>query len=582
MKILNMVNYPKDLKKLSEKELELLSEEIRDVLIEKVSTTGGHMGPNLGMVETTIAMHYVFDTPVDKIVYDVSHQSYTHKILTGRKENFINPEKYEDISGYTNPNESEYDYFQIGHTSTSVSLATGLAIARDLKKDKENIIAVIGDGSLSGGEALEGLNNAAVLNSNMIIVVNDNEMSIAENQGGLYKNLKLLRDTKGTAECNLFKSLGFDYYYVEEGNNVSKLIEMFKKVKSAENPTIVHIHTLKGKGYKFAEENKESGHWVMPNNFDRSLLQRESYGSILASFIEEKYKENKPFIGVTAATPFVAGFTPKFRKEAQLHYKDVGIAEQHAVALISGIAKNGGRPILGIYSSFIQRAYDQLSQDLALNSNPATIVVFEGGLSGMDATHVGAFDIPMISNIPNIICLAPINKEEYVSMLNWATTQNSHPVVIRIATGQSLSSTGVADETDYSKINKYKLEKSGEKVAIIGLGNFYHLGEKVRTRIKEELGFDATLINPHYISGIDEELLNDLNKNHEIVITLEDGVLDGGFGEKISRFYGKTNMKVINYGGKKEFLDRVQLDKIYEENHLKDNLIVEDIKKLLK
>ena len=577
--VLSKINSPKDLRKFSLDELNVLADEIRDVLIKKVNVTGGHMAPNLGMVEATIAMHYVFNSPVDKMVFDVSHQSYVHKILTGRKEAFINPDKYYSISGYTNPEESEHDHFVVGHTSTSVSLATGLAKARDLKGDKENIIAIIGDGSLSGGEAYEGLNNAAVLNSNMIILVNDNEMSIAENQGGLYGNLAKLRDTKGEAECNFFKALGFDYYYIEDGNNIKNVIEALEKVKDTDKPVVVHMHTLKGKGLDMADKNKEHWHWIMPGEVDGSFdatKNGENYGSVTADFITEKYKEDKTVIAISPATPGVTGFTPEFREKAGVNYIDVGIAEEHAVAFASGIAANGGKPIIGVHSSFIQRTYDQLSQDLSLNKNSATILVFGNGISGADATHLGIFDIPLISNIPNMVYLAPTTKEEYLRMINWSVDQNDHPVAIRIPSGK-LISTGVKDTTNYSDLNKYKVESKGSKVAIIGLGSFLELGKNTKKALKEKTGIDATLINPRFITGIDEELLEDLKVNHEVVITLEDGVLHGGFGEKISRFYGSSEMKVLNFGSDKEFTDRVSLDELYDRYHLKEELIINDI-----
>lgn len=582
--VLNGVNSPADLKKLSANELSILSDEIRNVLIKKVNATGGHMGPNLGMVEATVAMHSVFDSPIDKMVFDVSHQSYTHKILTGRKDAFMDPEKYHTVSGYTNPEESEHDYFTVGHTSTSVSLATGLAKARDLKGDNENIIAIIGDGSLSGGEAYEGLNNAAVLNSNIIILFNDNEMSIADNHGGLYKNIALLRETKGTAECNFFKAMGFDYYFIEDGNNIEELVETFNKVKGIDHPVVVHMHTQKGKGLEIAEKNKEHWHWIMPGEVDGTDVKMpsvENYGTITADYITKKYEEDKRVIAISPATPGVTGFTEDFRKKAGIHYTDVGIAEEHAVAFASGIAANDGKPILGVMSSFIQRTYDQLSQDLCLNENPATILVFSGGISGSDATHLGTFDIPLISNIPNMVYLAPTTKEEYLAMLNWSVEQNVHPVSIRVPSGNVVS-TGIEDTTDYFDLNKFKVEEEGNKVAIIALGSFFTLGKKVKESLKKKLGINATLINPRYITGIDEELLKSLEDNHELVITLEDGILDGGFGEKITRFYGTSNMKVLNFGGKKEFTDRVPLDTLYERYHLKENLIVDDVDKCLK
>lgn len=582
--ILNEVNSPVDLKKVSLNKLNILAEEIRNVLIKKVNATGGHMGPNLGMVEATIAMHYVFNSPIDKIVFDVSHQSYTHKILTGRKEAFINPEKYYTISGYTNPEESEHDYFTVGHTSTSVSLATGLAKGRDLKGDNENIIAVIGDGSLSGGEAYEGLNNAAVLNSNIIIVVNDNGMSIADNHGGLYGNLALLRETKGKAELNFFKAIGFDYYFVEDGNNIESLVETFRKVKDVDHPVVIHMNTTKGKGLKVAEENKEHWHWILPGEVDGTCkfnMSGENYATITADYITEKYKEDRTVIAISPATPGVTGFTPEFRENAGIHYTDVGIAEEHAVAFSSGIAANGGKPIIGIMSSFIQRTYDQLSQDLCLNNNSATILVFGGGISGGDATHLGTFDIPLISNIPNMVYLAPTSKEEYLAMLDWSVEQNDHPVAIRIPSGK-LISTGIKDTSDYSILNKYKVEEEGNKVAIIALGSFLELGRNVKKALKEKMGIDATVVNPRFITGIDKELLESLKDNHELVITLEDGMLDGGFGEKITRFYGASDMKVLNFGSNKEFTDRISLDELYERYHLKEDLILDDIAKCIK
>ena len=565
-------------------EMNTLSDEMRELIIKKVNTTGGHMGPNLGIIEATIAMHYVFNSPVDKIVFDVSHQCYPHKILTGRKEGFTDPDKYHKYTGYTAPEESEHDIFKVGHTSTSVSLATGLAKARDLKGEKSNVIALIGDGSLSGGEAFEGLDNAADLNSNIIVVVNDNDMSIAENHGGLYRNLKELRDTNGKAECNFFKSLGFDYLYVDEGNNIEKLIEAFQRVKDIDHPVVVHIHTLKGHGLAAAEQNKEAFHWILPGTLDEKPSQTveitEDYNSVTTEFIKRKSKENSSLIVVNPATPGVHGFTPDFREKMGKQYTDVGIAEEHAVAYCSALAKAGAKPVLAIMTSFVQRTYDQLSQDLCLNNSPLTMLVYWGGLSNGDATHLGSFDIPLISNIPNIVYLAPTNKEEYIAMLEYSYSQNERPVAIRVP-NVPLVSTGVDDQTDYSILNKFKVVEKGSKAAILGLGNFFGLAKGVKQELKEKLNIDATLINPRFMTGVDEELLENLKKDHDIVITLEDGVLDGGFGEKITRFYGNSNMKVLNFGGKKEFTDRVPLEELYQRYHLTKELITEDVKNCL-
>lgn len=584
MTVLEKINSPQDVKKLSIEEMNSLADDIRSAIINRVNTIGGHLGPDLGIAEAAIAMHYVFNSPEDKFVFDVSHQVYPHKMLTGRKHGFVDPSRFHEVSGYSNPQESEHDHFVIGHTSTSVSLATGLAKARDLKNEKYNVIALIGDGSLSGGEAYEGFNNAAELDSNMIIIINDNEMSIAPNEGGLYKNLAELRNTNGQAVNNVFKAIGFDYYYVEEGNNVEALISAFEKVKDTNRPTVVHIHTLKGKGYEPAVLDKETYHWHIPGFLDKKAgdiaFETESYNSITKDFLLKKKQSGEPVVAITAATPGVFEFNPDFREKMGKNYTDVGIAEEHAIAYASGLAKNGAKPVLCLMSSFVQRTYDQMSQDLALNNSPATVLIYWGGISGADMTHLCTFDIPLISNIPNIVYLAPTSKEEYLAMLEWSYNQNEHPVFIRVPATE-LVSTGIEDNTDYSKLNKYKLVKKGEKAAIIAAGTFFALGEQVKQELKTQTGIDATLINPCYLTGVDEELLNELKKDHSLVITLEDGELDGGFGEKVTRFYGNSCMKVLNFGAKKEFTDRVPLEELYNRYHLTKELIVNDMKEVL-
>ena len=575
------INQPTDVKNLNSEQLHILADEMRQALLQKLSKHGGHFGPNLGMVEATIALHYVFNSPTDKIVYDVSHQSYPHKMLTGRKDAFLYEDKYDDVSGYSNPDESDHDFFTIGHTSTSVSLACGLAKGRDLKGDSENIIAVIGDGSLSGGEALEGLDFASELNSNLIIVVNDNDMSIAENHGGLYKNLKQLRDTDGKSECNLFKSMGLDYVFVKDGNDIDSLITAFEQVKDSTYPVVVHICTQKGKGYKIAEENKENWHYCGPFNLetgksDMSQDGGEDYSSMTADILLKKMKEDKTVVGITSATPTVFGFTEDKRKEAGSQFVDVGIAEETAVALASGIAKSGGKPVYGVYSTFIQRTYDQLSQDLCINNSPATLLVYWASVYGMnDVTHLGIYDIPMMSNIPNLVYLAPTTKEEYLAMLDWSIEQNDHPVAIRVPI--SVVSDGKKVTKDFSKLNEYEVTQNGSKIAIVALGSFYSVGAKTAEIIENKTGVKATLINPIYITGTDDKLLEQLKENHDIVITVEDGVLDGGFGEKIARFYGNSDVKVLNYGLKKEFLDRYNPEEIIKANRLTPEQIAEDV-----
>lgn len=581
------MNSPEDVKKLSLEELGTLSGEIRQTLLKKLSSHGGHIGPNLGLVEVTVALHYVFDSPKDKIVYDVSHQSYVHKMLTGRKDAFIDADKYDDISGYSNPKESEHDFFTIGHTSTSISLACGLAKARDLKGENDNIIALIGDGSLSGGEAYEGLNNAAEAGTNMIVVVNDNDMSIAENYGGLYRNLRELRETEGKSECNFFQAMGFDYYYVKDGHDFKQLIDVFQTVKDKNHPIVVHVHTVKGKGYAPAEKNKEAWHWGMPFEIETGkskvvMENVEDYGELTAEYLLDAMKENSKLVAITSGTPAVFGFHKDRREKAGKQFVDVGIAEEHAVALASGIARNGGKPVYGVYSTFIQRTYDQLSQDLCINNNPAVILVFAASVYGMnDVTHLGLYDIAMMGNIPNLVYLAPTCKEEYFAMLAWGIRQKEHPVAIRVP-AMGVLERGSKDDTDYSNVNQYQVTKSGKDVAVIALGDFYALGETVVETLSKEQGIEATLINPKYITGLDKALLENLKENHKLVITLEDGILEGGFGEKIASFYGISDMKVKNYGIKKSFPDRYIPEELLKENGITVEQIVEEVINIIK
>ena len=573
------INGPEDVKKLNIEEMTALAEEMRHALLKRASIHGGHFGPNFGMVEAIIALHYVFESPKDKMVFDVSHQTYPHKMLTGRKDAYLYEEHYDDVTGYSCPQESEHDHFTVGHTSTSVSLACGLAKARDLRGESANVIAIIGDGSLSGGEALEGMDFAAELDSNMIIVVNDNDMSIAENHGGLYSNLKLLRETNGQAECNLFKAMGLDYVYVDHGNDLRELIGAFKQVKDSKKPVVVHINTLKGKGYKPAEEHKEEWHWHLPFDIETGkshFPEVEDYSSVTCEYLIEKMKKDPTVVTITSGTPTILGFTQEKRKQAGRQFVDVGIAEETAVAFASGIAKGGGKPVYGVYSSFIQRTYDQISQDLCIDGNPATIVVYTGSVFGMtDVTHLGLQDIPMLSNIPGLVYLAPTTKEEYLSMLDWSVEQKEMPVAIKLPGGDMISD-GREVTKDWSQLNTYEVTEKGSKIALIGLGTFYSLALQTAEML-EKKGIHATVINPYYITGLDEGLLEKLKADHDTVVTLEDGILNGGFGEKIARFYGSSDMKVYNYGLKKEFLDRYDVNEVLKENHLTAEQIVNDV-----
>ena len=580
------IKSPSDLKGLDIKALKIVADETRAAVLNRVSKHGGHVGPNLGFVEATVALHYVFNAPEDKFVFDVSHQCYPHKVLTGRAAGFLgNVDDMNAISGYSSPAESPvYDNFEVGHTSTSVSLATGLQKARDVKGTKENIIAIIGDGSLSGGEAFEGLNEASELGTGIIIVVNDNEMSIAENHGGIYKNLRALRESKGECKHNWFKAWGFEYKYLEEGNDVEKLIEIFKSVKDTDKPTVVHIHTEKGHGFQPAVDNKEGWHWGMPFNLaDGSRPAApawESYEQLYSDWMLREMKKDPTLIAVTAGTPAAAGFTPAKRKEAGSQHIDMGIAEEQAVAMASGMAKGGLRPVWTVYSTFIQRIYDQIAQDLCINSNPAVINVAWGGTGTMnDITHICLFDIPMLCSIPGLIYLAPTNCEEYFAMLKWAILQDKKPIAIRIPSNGVIHTSDKVDEA-YSYESKYKVTHKGSKVAVIAAGSFYQKGENV-VKILAEKGIDATLINPRYLNEVDATTLDSLKVNHKLVVTLEDGCKDGGFGERVASYFSTSDMKVLVGGVKKDLYDRFDVHQLLSDNRLLDEQIVEDILEII-
>lgn len=585
------IKSPAFLKGLNLEELNIVADETRQAVLNRVSKHGGHVGPNLGFVEATVALHYVFDAPKDKLVFDVSHQCYPHKVLTGRASGFLgNVDDMNAISGYSSPAECpEYDNFEVGHTSTSISLATGLQKARDIKGTDENIIAIIGDGSLSGGEAFEGLDEASELGTGIIVIVNDNEMSIAENHGGIYKNLRALRESRGTCEHNWFKAWGFEYKYLEEGNNIEKLIEVFKSVKGTDKPTVVHIHTEKGHGYAPAVANKEAWHWGLPFNLEDGSRPRkndngtipqtapqEDYGTLFSDWMLREMKQDKTLIAVTAGTPAAAGFTVDKRNEAGKQHIDIGIAEEQAAAMISGMAKGGLHPVWTVYSTFIQRTYDQIAQDLCINSNPAVINVVGGGVNSMnDITHICLFDIPMLCSIPGLIYLAPTTCEEYFAMLRWAIQQDQKPVAIRVPSN-SVVHTSEPVDTEYGYEPKYNVIHKGKNVAIIAAGSFFQKGENV-ARLLTENGINATLINPRYLNDVDTDTLEGLKTDHQLVVTLEDGCKDGGFGERIASFYGLSDMKVLVGGIKKGLYDRFDVNKLLSDNNLLDEQIVDEI-----
>lgn len=580
---LDKINDPSDLKKLEISELPKLADEVRKAVINRISNIGGHKGPNLGMVEMTVALHYVFNSPKDKLVFDVSHQCYSHKILTGRKDAFLFSEHFHDVTGFTNPAESVHDIFKIGHTSTSISLALGLAIARDLEKKHDNVVAIIGDGSLSGGEALEALDYAGEYNKNLIIIVNDNDQSIAENHGGIYKTLRKLRETNGQAPNNLFSSFGLEYHYLDDGHNLEKLVSLFESVKDIDHPVVLHIHTIKGKGLKYAEENREQWHAGGPFNVeDGSPKITIKNDTTVFESLKELLDSNEQAVVVNAGTPMSLGFTKDKREEyvKRGQFIDVGIAEENGVAIASGIAKNGGTAVFGTFAAFFQRTYDQVSHDLCLNDNPATMLVLSPGVYGMNSdTHLALCDIQQFAYIPNLIYLAPATRSEYKNALKFATTQKKHPVGIRVPA--VFSDIQEEDNTNYAEINKNKIIKKGSKVAIFGIGKMIDMANGIAYKLKKEKNLDITIINPLFLSGLDEKLLNSLKNNHQLIITLEDGELMGGYGQNISSFYGQNEISVKNYGISKKFHTDFAAEELLAENGMSISNIYNFITKFL-
>lgn len=578
--LLEKIKSPKALKELTSGQLQELVVEARTALLEKISHHGGHNGPNLGMVEMTIALHKVFDSPTDKLIFDVSHQTYIHKMLTGRAHAFLDATQYDAVSGYTNPKESEHDLFTVGHTSTSVSLANGVAKARDLKNETYNVVAVIGDGSLSGGLAFEGLNNIVELGSNTIVILNDNDQSIAENHGGMYQNLRTLRETKGQAADNLFKAIGFEYHYLDEGNDLAALIALFEKVKDVDHPVLLHIHTIKGKGYKFAEENREKFHAGGPFHLETGEYisvggNQVTYNSLTTDYLLEKMATNPTVVAVNAGTPMLL-FSPEQREKAGKQFVDVGIAEEHAVSMVAGLAKNGAKPVWAVFSTFMQRSFDQISHDLALNHLPGTILVYGASIHGMnDESHLGIFDIPFLAHIPNLVYLAPTSKEEYLAMLDWSLEQTNAPVAIRVPVGP-VNETVRAASTDYSD-QKNEVTQAGTQVAIVGVGNFYTLAEEIAEQLEMQHGITPTVINPKFISGVDKELLDAVARAHKLVVTLEDGIREGGYGQMIASYLGDREIAVKNYGLEKKFYDNYRAADVLSELGITAEAITKDV-----
>lgn len=575
--LLTQTTTPEDVKALNRAELPQLCGEIRQAILESSAAVGGHVAPNLGVVELTVALHRVFNSPTDKIVFDVSHQTYAHKALTGRAYTYIDPERYGEASGFANPDESEHDLFAMGHTSTSVSLGCGLAHARDLAGDTYNVITVIGDGSLSGGLAFEGFNNAAELDSNLIIIVNDNDQSIAENHGGLYRNLAELRASNGTCERNVFRAMGFDYRYLDAGNDVLALVDALQELRNIDHPIVLHVSTAKGKGFEPAQSDPERWHHVGP--FDMATGRKlcpghpsepapRTYADITGEALSAAIERDPQVVGITAATPYIMGFTPELRAAAGKQFVDVGIAEEHAVTFATALARSGAKPVFGVYGTFLQRAYDELWHDLCLNDAPATILVFGASIFGTTSeTHLSFFDISMLGGLPNMHYLAPACMEEYLSMLSWSLDHREHPVAIRVP-GIGLVSRpdlAPAEDTDYSAV-RYNVVRQGRDVAVLALGDFFELGERVANRLAAEYGIEATLVNPRFATELDREFLDSLVAEHRVVVTLEDGILDGGWGERVACYLACTPVRARTFGIAKGFPDRYDPNELLAQN----------------
>lgn len=632
--ILSSIHTPADVHALSAQQLRDLCLEIRATLLDYGKKHGGHIGSNLGVVELTVALHRVFDSPRDRFIFDVSHQSYVHKMLTGRAEAYLDQSRFDEVTGFTNPLESEHDSFVLGHTGTSISLACGLAKTRDMQRGAAgestigNVIAIIGDGSLSSAIAFEGLNNAAEQGGNLIIIVNDNEMSIAEDFGGMYGQLAKLRTSNGMAELNLFKAFGLDYRYVEQGNDVDALVEVLNEVKDIDHPIVVHIHTTKGLGFNDETEADngsdgcnqtnpqphagqcEANHWQDPEaSLGKPLDARKYYGEMAMASLERRFDNEPGLVVISPATPGSNGITRDFRERAGAHYVDTGITEEHAAAFAAGIARAGGRPVLVTSATFFQRTFDQLQQELALNHVPATLLIFGAGISGADNTHSGTFDMTMFANVPDVTCLAPASGEQMLDMLAWATGPSGHGVVaIRMPGEQILALERAADmafdplqraEEHDPAVNiagacpfaRYQIVQPGRDVAILGLGNTMPLAAEITSALaendEEHAAITATLVDALQYSTMDAELLAMLADGHRLVVTLEDGQLEGGWGEKVTAFYANSSntkashVRVLNFGAAKEFTDRVPLGELNERYGLTSETIVSRIRGIL-
>lgn len=616
--VLDSVNMPEDIKKLNIGQLNRLALELRSFVLENVSKTGGHLASNLGIVELTLALHYCFDAPKDKIVWDVGHQAYIHKILTGRKDKFTTLRQLDGLSGFPKPSESEYDTFTAGHSSTSISIALGFACARDMRGSDEKVVAVIGDGSLTGGVAFEALNNAGRSNSNIIVVLNDNQMSISGNVGALSRHLGELRTERSYIEAKndvkkllnrfpdsekmvnkikrtknrikylfipgvIFEELGFKYIGPVDGNNIESLIEVINRAKNIEGPVLIHVKTKKGKGYKYAENNPSAYHGV--SAFDLSTgasikkSNKPTYSDVFGKTMCSMADEDDKIVAVSAAMGNGTGLS-KFISKHPSRFYDVGIAEQHAVSFSAALAKSGFRPVFAVYSTFLQRAYDEIMQDVCLQNLHVVFAVDRAGIVGADGeTHQGIYDISYFTHMPNMTVMMPKNGIELEKMLRYAVYNIDGPVAVRYPRGNI--SDIYSENTSEIEFGKAELLEDGEKIAVISVGAVCDNTAKVYEMLKND-GYNPMLINMRFAKPVDKEMLKLAAEKCGYIFTLEDNVIDGGAGmavlEALNDMELMNDVKVHSYAFPDKFIEHGTRDQLFERYKLDSESIYKDIK----
>mgnify|MGYP002673506405 FL=1 len=615
--VLDKINKVNDIKDIPKEEYDELADEIRNFLIEVISKSGGHLASNLGVVELTMALHLALDLPEDKIIFDVGHQSYTHKILTGRKEGFDELRSYGGMSGFPKRRENECDCFDTGHSSTSISAGLGIVTANEIMGKKGTVVSVIGDGALSGGMAYEGLNNAARLKRNFIIILNDNNMSISENVGGMstylsnlrageaYNELKngvvdvlnkipaiggklvtKIRKTKSSIKQlvipgMLFEDMGITYLGPVDGHNINQLVKIISEAKKLDHAVLIHVITKKGKGYIPAEKHPSSFHGVEPFNIQTGLpltkKEKPTYTDVFAKGIVKLAKEDESVAAITAAMPDGTGLK-KFMQTYPERFFDVGIAEEHAVTYAAGLAAAGMKPYVAIYSSFLQRAYDQILHDVCIQDLPVVFMVDRAGLVGADGeTHQGIFDLSYLSNIPNMNIFAPKNRYELAEVIKYSSNFN-HPLAIRYPRGTAYD--GLKEFNSPIEYGKSEIIYKEKDIALLAVGSMVEVAVEIREALKAK-GYSVTLVNARFVKPVDEKLLENLNENHRLIVTMEENVLNGGFGERVLRIARDMNLKckVINVAIPNVYVEHGNIEILKKEIGLDKETILNKIQK---